>query len=325
MYRRRQTFWYILGGLLLLVSGVVALFGVTLPYALPLMLAVAGGIIIAAGLLGFRPAFPAFMVFLLGIVVLGLAASGPYGFSPYTTTETYELSTAQVVVDEMIVRSEVSTGTIKVSFTSNETLIYRIVFTKYYSVFYQPTVDFNYTVADRKLTVNASSTTASVDITLNQNIKSSFNLTTMTGSIRVDVPTTASKVERMTLLATTGEVELNISNTASLRSIIATTTTGQVEASIKSSLQNRDATVQLTTTMGRVKLNLNISNIESDIEASTTTGRINADDVIGFTILNRTQTSFHAQTPFYGRLPSKKLDISANTQTGNIDISAYHR
>jgi len=305
------------------LAGFVAISGATFPYALPIVLVVAGGIIIIATLLGFTPAFPGIVVFLAGIIAFGLAASGPYGLTSYTTTETYELTTTQATVEEAIVLCKVFTGSIKVSFTSNETQIYRIAFTKHYSIFYQPTVDFNYTVKNEVLTVNASSTTATVDITLNQNIKSNFNLTTTTGSIRAEIPATASKVKQLTLVATTGEVWVNITNTASLQNLIATTTTGQVEAHIKSSSQSKDANVQLSTTTGRVKLNLNITNIESDITASTTTGKVNAE-VTDFTILSPTP-NFHAQTPNYGHSTFKKLDISAHTTTGNIDIVAYHR
>lgn len=326
MFRhRRQTFWYLMGGLLLLLAGLVAISGATFPNALPILLVAAGGVVIVAGLLGLTPSFPAFAVFLAGIVALGVVASAPYGFTSFTTTETYELTTQQAAVEEADVLCAVSTGTIKVSFTSNETLVYRVVFTKYHGVFYQPKVDFNYGVQNEELTVNASSTSASVDITLNQNIKSSFHLTTTTGGIRVEVPPTASKVEDLTLTTTTGEVWVNITNTAHLKNLFATTTTGQIEAHIKSSFQSRDATIQLSATTGGVKLNLNITNIESEILASTTTGRVNADNVIGFTILSKIKTSFHAQTPNYGRPPFKKLNVSANTSTGNIDISAYHK
>lgn len=323
--RRSQTFWYIIGGAFFILAGFAAVSGASFPYALPVVLVVAGGIIIVAGFLGFLPTFPAFIVFLAGIVALGLSASGPYGFTSYTTTETYELTTAQATVEEATVLCTVSTGSIRVSFTSDATQIYRVLFTKYYSVFYQPMVNFNYTIKDEKLTVNASSTTALVDITLNQNLKSSFNLTTTTGSIRVEVPTTTSKVKKLTLTTTTGEVWVNITNTAHLQNLFATTTTGQVEAYIKSSFQTRDATVQLSTTTGGVKLNLNITNIESDIKASTTLGKVNADNVVGFTVLSKTQTSFHARTPNYGQPPFKKLDISANTNTGSIDVTAHRK
>jgi len=326
MFRdRRQTLWYIMGALFLILAGFVVISGATFPSALPILLVVGGGIIIAAVLLGFSPAFPALAVFLVSIVALGLAASGPQGLTPFTTTEVYELTTSQATVEEATVVCRVSTGTIKVSFTSNETQIYRIVFTKYYSIFYQPTVNFNYTVKNKELTIDASSSTAVVDIIINQNIESSFNLTTATGSIRVEAPTIAPKVKKMTLATTTGDVWVNITSTAKLERLAATTTTGQVEAYIKSSFQSKDATVQLSTTTGRVKMDLNITNIESDIEASTTTGTINANNVTGFTVLSRTKTSFHAQTRDYDASAFKKLDISAHTTTGNIDITAYHK
>jgi len=326
MFRsRRQTFWYIIGAFFLISAGFVVISGAAFPNALPILLVVAGAIMIAAGLLGFIPTFPAFAVFLAGVVALGLAASGPYGLYPYRETETYELTRAQAPnVKEITVLCEVSTGTINVSFTSNETQIYRVVFTKYYSIFHQPEVNFNYTIKNEELTVNASSSTATVDITLNQNLKSSFNLTTTTGSIRVEVPATASKVEKMTLTTTTGEVWANITNTASLKNLVGKTTTGQVEVHIKSSLQNKDTTVQLSTTTGRVKLDLNITNIESDITASTTTGTVNAQNIVGFTILSPAP-NFHARTQDYGVSTFKKLDISANTTTGSVDISAYHK
>jgi len=322
--RRSQLFWYLLGGFLLLLAGAVALSGATFPYALPIVLVAAGGIVIVAALLHVLPTFPAFIVFLIGVIALGVAASAPYGFVAYTSTETHELTTAQASVEEAHVVCTVSTGTIKVSFTSNETLIYRVVFTKHFSFLYQPKVNFNYSVTDERLMVNASSSTANVDITLSQNLRSSLTLTTTTGTITVDVPTTASRVERMTLTTTTGEVWVNMTNTARLQSLVATATTGNVEAYIKSSSQSRDAAVQLRTTTGRVKVNMNITNIESDIRASTTTGRVNADNVSGFLVLDKTQTFLHARTSDYDQPQSRKLDISANTTTGNVDVSAHH-
>lgn len=322
MFRSRsQIFWYLTGGLLLLLAGVVVISGATFPYALPVLLVAAGVIIIAAGLFRIRPTFPAFVVFLVGIIVLGLAAS-PYGFRP--ATEIHELTTSQATVDEATVLCSVSTGNIRVSFTSNETLIYRIVFTKYFSFLTQPKVNFNDSVVDDKLTVNASSTTVDVDITLNQNLKSSLSLTTSTGNIRAEVPTTASKVEKMTLTTTTGNVWMNITNTSQLQNLIAKTTTGNVEAYVKSSFQTRDANVQLSTTTGRVKLNLDVIYIESDIKASTTTGNVNVNNIQGFSIISQTRTSFHARTPEYGLSSFKKLDVSASTTTGNVDISAVH-
>lgn len=321
MFRTRgQIIWYIIGAIFLILAGFLMLSGTGFPFALPIILVVTGIIIIAAGLLRFLPTFPALVVFLVGIVVFGLVASVPYGFTPFAATETYELTTAQATVKDATVICSVLTGDIRVSFTSNETLIYRMVFTKHGSVFYQPTVNFSAPVADEKLTIRASSTTVTVDIMLNQNLKSRFNLTATTGMIRIEIPTTASRVERMTLTTTTGDVWVNMTNTAYLQNLIATTTTGQVEAIIKSSFQTRDATAQLTTTTGRVKLNMNITNIESDIKASTITGRVNAD-LIGFTTLS-SSPDFHAQTQNYDNPTYKKLDVSASTTTGNVDITA---
>lgn len=307
-----------------MTAGIVAIRGAAFPYALPTVLVVAGVIIIAASLLGFRPTFPAFIVFIIGIIALALAASAPYGFTAYSTTETHELATAQAPTAQRItLYCTVSTGTIRVSFTNNQSQLCRIAFTKHYSIFYQPTVNFNTTLQGRDLTVNATSTTATVDITINQNLRSRFQLTTGTGSILVQAPAAASNIEIMTLTTTTGEISTNISSTAHLQSIVATTTTGQVEATIKSSFQPRDAVVRLTTTMGRVALNLNITNIECDIRASTTIGPVNTNAMNGFSVLSPSP-NFHAETPNYGTSSFRKLDITATTTTGSVDITAYH-
>ncbi|HKZ93310.1 MAG TPA: hypothetical protein VJ249_01850 [Candidatus Bathyarchaeia archaeon] len=321
----RQAFWYIIGGLLLLSAGLITVSGVTIPYALPIMLALAGGIIITAGLLGFRPTFPAFAVFMIGIVAFGLVASGPAGLTAYTTVETYELSRAQApAVEEVDLSIAVGTGSIKLSFTSNQSQIYRVVFTKQYGIFLNPSVGFTYSVNAEELTVNATSTAVTVDITLNQNLKSRLHLIASTGNIQADVPAAATRVERLILTATTGNVQADLANTEQLRELEATTATGSIEATIKSSFQTRDATVQLKTSTGLVKLNLTVTNIESDIVASTTTGRVNADDTIGFTIVAKSSTSFHAQTPEYATSPFRQLDITATTTTGNVDITARH-
>ena len=321
----RQVFWYVIGGLFLLSAGLIAISGATIPYALPIVLVLAGAIIIIAGVLGFRPTFPAFAVFLIGIVIFGLVVSGPSGFTAYTSTETYELARAQApAVEEIDLTCTVSTGGIKVTFTSNQSQLYRIVFTKHYSIFFQPVVNFTYSVNQQELTVNATSTAASVDIILNENLRSRLYIKTSTGGLQVQVPSTSTRVEKLVLTATTGGVQINLANTERLREVVATTTTGGVDATIRSSFQIRDATVQLKTTTGGVNLNLNITNIESDIQAGTTTGNVNADNIIGFTILSRTSTELHAQTPNYASSSLRKLDITATATTGGVDIIARH-
>jgi len=320
---RSQIFWFVMGGLLLVLAGVFALSGVTYPYALPILLLAAGAIIIVASLLRFRITLPSITIFLLGIVILGLVLSG-YPSLERVSTETYELMTAQATVDQIELSCIISTGSIHLSFTTNTSLIYRVVFKKYYFWFTQPTVLFNKSLVDEKLTVNAESTTASVDIILSETIRSSFNLTTTTGSVRIEAPPSASKIRDMHLKTTTGEVWANITNTASLRKVVATTSTGKAELLINSGLLSHDCTVYLSTTTGQVILNLQLKSVESDLSASTIVGRVNADNVVGFTILEKTATTFHARTPNYNVPQTRKLNVSANTSTGNVDITAHY-
>jgi len=320
--RRSHLFWFVIGGLFLILAGVFAFAGVTYPYALPILLVAAGAILIVASLLRFRITLPAIAVFLAGIVVLGLVLSGYSSFpiSGKAGTETHERTTAEGTVDEIDLTCLVSTGSIGLSFTTNASLIYRIVFTKYYFFFTSPTVAFNDSLVNRKLTVNAESSTVSVDIVLSQTVRSSFNLTTSTGSVRVEVPPTAFNVRDMRLKTSTGEVWANITNTANLRNVVAATGTGRVEAFITSSSLNHDCNVLLSTSTGQVVLDLQLIGVQSDVTASTSVGRVNTN-LSGFTVLDQTSTTLHARTMDY--LPfTRKLNVAASTSTGNVDITA---
>ncbi len=323
MSRRGSAIWYIIGALFFIAAGLTSILGMTSPLAVPIILVIVGAVVIVAGFLRLLPSPPALVVFIIGAIVLAFAASGFFG--PFQSNiQTFELTRAQAPnVDEITLLGTVSTGDVRLSFTTNNTIQYRIVFTKYYNFFFQTTANVSYRVHNGELFVNATSTTASVDITVNQNLMSNFNLTTSTGSVRLEAPPTVTRISRTALRTSTGNVRLNVTSTTSLESITATTTTGQVEAYIKSTGQNQNAAVQLNTVTGTVKVSLNITGIESKIIAFTSTGRVNTE-VTGFVITTETQTYFNAQTLNYNSSLLRKLDVTAKTTTGSVDITAHH-
>lgn len=322
-YPRGSAIWYIIGALFFISAGLTAILDVASPFALPVILVIVGAVIIIAGFLRLLPSAPALVVFIIGAVVLAFAASGFFG--PFqSSTETFELTRTQTPdIDEITLLGTVSTGNVRLSFTANNSILYRIVFTKYFNPFFQTTANVSRRVQDGELFVNATSTTAALDIIINQNLRSSFNLTTSTGNVRLEAQSTASTISRTSLRTSTGNVWLNVTNASSLERITATTSTGQVEAHIKSSAQNQNAAVQLTTATGSVRLDLNITSIESRITASTSTGRVNPE-VTGFTIITETQTYFNGQTPNYNSPSLRKLDVTITTTTGSVDIAADH-
>ncbi len=322
MYRRRSFFWYVIGAVFFIAAGVTALLGVVSPYALPIILMIVGVVVIISGFFRILPSAPALAIFIIGAIVLAFTASGLFG--PFqSTTETFELTRTQVPnIDGITLLGKVSTGNVRLSFTSNNTILYRIVFTKYFNIFFKTTANVTRQVQNSELIVNATSTTASLDITINQNLRNSYNLTTSTGNISLEASTAVTRMRRATLTTTTGNVWFNITNTFSLERIIAKTTTGQVEAHIKSSSQSQNAVVQLTTVTGNVRLSLNITGIASKIIASTTTGTVNTD-LTGFVIINESRTNVNAQTPDYNSSALRKIDATATTTTGNVDITAH--
>jgi len=76
---RSGFLWYILGGILFILSGIFAILGFKLPNLLPLLLVVAGIAVIVGVLSGHGPGQVGLAIFILGMIAFGLVASGAAG------------------------------------------------------------------------------------------------------------------------------------------------------------------------------------------------------------------------------------------------------
>ena len=318
---RSQLMWYILGGLLLILAGIFALFEIVVPYAWSVALMIFGLVIIVASLMGHRPNLSALALLLIGLVAFGVVSSGYTTTVPSRIIKSYELTTNQVHVEKLNITCTVTTGNINLFFIPNRTLIYSITFTQQsFPPTLTPEVRFANATSDEKLIVDASTTTANVEIIISENIQSSFQLVTTTGNIVANIQS-AKEIVEMTMKATTGNVEAYLSDPTRLKALEASTTTGNVKLSIGGTPPRNDCKIQLSTTTGSIRFDLLMSaNVGCDLKASTTFGRISTD-LQGFTVLDETDRSVHIQTQNYEQAPNK-LVVVATTNFGNCDIIA---
>ena len=146
---------------MLILAGLFALFGVVIPNAWSIALVIFGLLIIIASLTGYRPRLPALAILLIGLVAFGVTSSGYVATAPSRTIKSYSLTTEQARVEKLSLTCTVTTGNIHLSFTSDRTLIYNVAFTQqYFQPAPTPEIEFKNTTSDRKLTIDASTTTA---------------------------------------------------------------------------------------------------------------------------------------------------------------------
>ncbi len=148
-----------------------------------------------------------------------------------------------------------------------------------------PEIEFKNTTSDRKLTIDASTTTANVEILIGQRIQSSFHLVTTIGNIFANIPS-ATEVVEITMKSTTGNVRGTFSDPTLSKALEASTTIGNVDMSINGTSLKDDCKVQARTTTGDIRLDLRINaGVGSDLTASTRFGRVSTD-LQGFIFLD---------------------------------------
>lgn len=226
------------------------------------------------------------------MLILGSAVAGTYTVT-YVSENRYLTSAQAPNVDTINLQVKSVEGDIKLYITNDDTQICHIAFVKEYGPIIssksgtyhtesnydsEPASGFNYTIENRELNVTASSHTTLVNITVNQNLQSSFNLYTYYVDITVDVPPAVNTIQKMNLTTQLGDIRVKITNTTSLQSL-SVTTNDTVEAYISSASQNQDATAQLKG--GSVKLNLDLTNIKSELIVYSTSkyGELQANTI----------------------------------------------
>lgn len=226
---------FVLGGLLFITVGAAALTGVEIPHPIAMALIVGGLVVIFLGFTGTRPGPLAIVVFIFGLVVL---ASSGFGFASSSSgqeTKTVILTTTDVQASEVFLTTVMQAGNIEVQYSTNETLLCKIVVTypKRTSFFWsqgeaEPRIEHQKT-GDR-LSVSIDGSAGEVTVTIGPHVRSSLVLTATAGNIVV-ISGRDDRLESVDARATAGNVRISV-ETESLRTLNVATTAGTADCDL---------------------------------------------------------------------------------------------
>lgn len=233
--RPADVFFSVVGGLLFVAVGAAALMGVEIPHPLALALIIAGFAVMFVALTRSRPGGLAIVIFVFGLVVLASSGLGLATLSQEQQTKTVVLTTADFRPTEVSLTTSMQAGNIEVQYSTNETLLCRIVVTYPKRTFLfgsqaadEPTIEYQQT-GDRLL-VSIEGSAGNVRVTVGPNVRSSLVLAATAGNIVV-ISGRADRLESIDARATAGNVRIDL-ETESLRTINAVSTAGTVECDL---------------------------------------------------------------------------------------------
>ena len=280
-FTKRRLLPYGIAAILIFLSYLASNSGVQFSYAIPIAF-VGSGILVFKGLKRFAITFPAFVVLLVSMLLLGCVIAGPATVT--YTAENRGITTTQAPnLYALNITSRSLEGDIKLYFTDNSSVVCNVQYVKQYGVVRvgmgtgyngpsaydsEPAPIFYYSINNSEAYVIANSYSTLMNITVNENLIGNFSLYTYYGDITIYVPPNVNTLQTLNTTSILGNVNLKVSNTASLQSLSAYTS-NTLKANIASTAQNQDAIIQLNG--GTVNLNLDVKNVKSQIFASKQT------------------------------------------------------
>ena len=226
---------FVLGGLLFIAVGAAALTGVEIPHPVALALIIAGLVVLFLGFTGSRPGGLAIVVFIFGLVVLATSGFGSGSFSSEQLTKTVTLTTADVQASDLLLTTTMQAGNIEVQYSSNESLVCKIVVTYPERVTLfgslvgaEPTIEHQ--MVGGRLSVSVEGSAGQVKVTIGPHVRSSLVLTATAGNIVV-VSSRGDRLESVDAKATAGNVRISV-ETDSLRTLNVATTAGNVDCDL---------------------------------------------------------------------------------------------
>ena len=225
----------VLGGLLFIAAGMAALIGVEVPHPLSLVLIIAGLVVILLGFTGARPGPLAIIVFIFGLIALVSSGFGSFWWSTKQDTKTVVLTTADVQASEILLTAEMQAGNIEVQYSSNETLLCRIVVTHPRRISLlgsqagaEPKIEYQKT-GDR-LSVTVEGNAGGVIVVIGPLVRSSLVLAATAGNIVVH-SNREDGLESVDARTTAGNVRIAM-ETESLKALNVATTAGSADCDL---------------------------------------------------------------------------------------------
>ena len=289
---------YIIGGILFLVSGCMAIMGVaplsylSIQQLVTLTLLIAGIILIAFGALGLSATVGSAAALTVGLLVFLVASTGflvPTVGLQKTEVKTITASEAPNV-DTLRLYCATGMGAIHIDTTQDQSIRCRITFKTGKGL----KTKFNYQVLGSTLIVNASADTAEIDVILGPGL--AYEITAGTGF---------------------GGLDVKIADTAQIRDLSLETGFGAISLELKVVELRRDASVAVSTGFGSINAKIMVKEpIGCQISVDTGFGDVDLESLGGFIRMGRTLISENYQHAQH------KLLVSLDTGFGSVDVEA---
>ncbi len=130
----RRVAWYVVSGILFILTGLLLYFHVSLPSVGGILLIVAGAAVIFLGFLRYHPTPDALGVFIISLLVFGLFTSGPHSYASGNQTFSFTRTRYGSVISLSLTSSE-SFGSIDVSFVNDPNLLLNLTYSQPLGVF----------------------------------------------------------------------------------------------------------------------------------------------------------------------------------------------
>ena len=274
---------------------------------------------------GFRTRGWDIALFIISMIVLASVVSTNYYLPSGNTISTYSATNAQVNASDIDLLASSSLGSINVRFSGNSDLAYQVVFQSSPFVFPflnlpSSTINFTNHTLNGILYLIASSSDASITITIGLGYSLRINATTSTGSITLSRPADGEAyIQSASLVTGTGSINAQIEG-RNISGIFLAASTGSVNlASNFLSPTASHVPISISSGTGSIVVNLKMAdNVGIGVDATSGLGSI-SHNLQNFTITKSSNNQLVANAG--NESSERSFAITADVGTGSISLS----
>ena len=312
----------VIGGVLLILAGLFAYFGITLGLSAAVVFIIAGGVVILVSITGHRPRPFDVAIFVVGILVLSGVTVGYGQIYQGSQTLHYSATQNQISTNSMFVTVSASTGAVSVGYTSDPSTGYTVTFTRNFGAFtFIPPGETTVTNSTQGgvFYLNVTAGAWDVNIVLGSRYTLGMQVAAETGSVSLNAGGNHD-LTRVSLTTSTGSVDATI-DASSIQGLTMTTNTGSVTLNSNHlGAAGQRVPVSLSTNTGSVSMSVSLqANSAVTVSGSTGLGTLN-HHLTGFTVSESSSTSVQASTGDMNTA-GHSFVVSAQTDLGSVDMT----
>jgi len=313
----------VLAGIIFIIAGLVAYLHIETGLSIAIIFIIAGAAVILVGFAGLRTQGWHIALFVIGLIILAGVVSSNYYQTTTPTIYSYSATRALVSASRINITATTSFGSIDLKFSNNPDVAYQVKFETGFSfpfVFPGNSHTLTNETRDGVFILTATSSAASITITLGSGYETNINATANTGSISVNIPSSSgANVRSISLVTSTGSVDAQMDG-QNISGILLKSSTGSVNfGSNYLSPSSTRVPISISSSTGSVNINMKIAdNAAVGIDASNNFGSI-SQHLPGFTI---SQNSNNHLVAYAGDINAteKSFLVAASVSTGSINV-----